>query len=54
MESSRISIDEMTTTSSDKSIAESIDVAYQTSIEDTPLEAGKFTLTNDANKGVVL
>ncbi|KAF2582334.1 hypothetical protein F2Q68_00006892 [Brassica cretica] len=44
----------MTTTSSDKLIAESIDVAHQTSTDDTPPEAGKFTLTNDANKGVVL
>ncbi|KAF3504922.1 hypothetical protein F2Q69_00042562 [Brassica cretica] len=44
----------MTTTSSDKSIAESIDAAHQTSIDDTPPKAGKFPLTNDTNKGVVL
>ncbi|KAF3509171.1 hypothetical protein F2Q69_00006891 [Brassica cretica] len=54
MDFNRISIDEITTTSSDKSIAESIDAAHQTSIDDTPPEAGKFPLTNDSNKGVVL
>ncbi|KAF3564497.1 hypothetical protein DY000_02015055 [Brassica cretica] len=54
MEFGRISINEMTTTLSDRSIAESIDAAHQTSMDDTPPEAGKFPLTNDANKGVVL
>ena len=54
MEFGRISINEMTTTLSDRSIAELIDAAHQTSIDDTPPEAGKFPLTNDANKGVVL
>ncbi|KAF3504109.1 hypothetical protein F2Q69_00042164 [Brassica cretica] len=44
----------MTTTSSDKPRAESIDAAHQTSIDDTPSEAGKFPLTNNANKEVVL
>ncbi|KAF2574235.1 hypothetical protein F2Q70_00002744 [Brassica cretica] len=44
----------MTTTSSDKPRAESIDAAHQTSIDDTPPEAGKFPLTNNANKEVVL
>ncbi|KAF2579851.1 hypothetical protein F2Q70_00043327 [Brassica cretica] len=44
----------MTTMSSDKSTAESIDAARQTSIDDNPPEAGKFPLTNDINKGVVL
>ncbi|KAF3509169.1 hypothetical protein F2Q69_00006893 [Brassica cretica] len=39
MEFGRISIYEMTTTSSDKSIAESIDAAHQTSIDDTPPKA---------------
>ncbi|KAF2574453.1 hypothetical protein F2Q70_00003691 [Brassica cretica] len=47
MEFGRISIDEMTKTSSEKSILELINA-------DTPPEAGKFPLTNDANKGVVL
>ncbi|KAF3511983.1 hypothetical protein F2Q69_00007537 [Brassica cretica] len=44
----------MTTTSSDKLTAESIDAARQTSIDDTLPEAGKFPFTNDINKGVVL
>ena len=54
MEFGRTSIDEMTATSSDKSTAKSIDAAHQTSIDDTPPEAGKFSLTNNANEGVVL
>ncbi|KAF2566014.1 hypothetical protein F2Q68_00025283 [Brassica cretica] len=39
MEFGRISIDEMTTTSSDMSTAKSIDAAHQTSIDDTQPEA---------------
>ncbi|KAF2617821.1 hypothetical protein F2Q68_00039772 [Brassica cretica] len=54
MEFGRTSIDEMTATSSDKSTAKSIDAAHQTSIDDTPPEAGKFSLTNNANEGLVL
>ncbi|KAF3512924.1 hypothetical protein F2Q69_00009932 [Brassica cretica] len=54
MDFGRISIDETTTTSSDMSTKKSIDAAHQTSIDDTPPEAGKFSLTDNANKGVVL
>ena len=54
MEFGRISIDKMTTTSSDKSTAKSIDAAHQTSIDDTPPEAGKFSLTNNVNEWVAL
>ncbi|WZZ35128.1 hypothetical protein YC2023_018529 [Brassica napus] len=54
MDFGRISIDETTTTSSDKSTEKSIDAAHQTSIDDTPPEEGKFALTYNANKGVVL
>ena len=62
MDFGRTSIDEMTTTSSDESTEQSIDATHQTSIDathqtsidDTPLEAGKFSLTYNANKGVVL
>ncbi|KAF3554676.1 hypothetical protein F2Q69_00012860 [Brassica cretica] len=54
MEFGQISIDEMTTTSSDMSTAKSIDAAHQTSIDDTPPEASKFSLTNNANEGLVL
>ncbi|KAF3511420.1 hypothetical protein F2Q69_00006584 [Brassica cretica] len=43
----------MTTTSSDKSTAKSIDAAHQTSIDDTPPEAGKFSLTNNANESAI-
>ena len=50
----RIWIDETTTISSDKSTAKSIDAAHQTSINDTPPEASKFSLTYNANEGVVL
>ena len=32
----------------------SIDAAHQTSIDDTPPETGKSSLTNNANEGVVL
>ncbi|KAF2554252.1 hypothetical protein F2Q68_00033841 [Brassica cretica] len=49
----RISIDETTTTSSNKSTAKSIDGAHQTSIDTLP-EAGKFSLTYNTNEGVVL
>ncbi|KAF3532206.1 hypothetical protein DY000_02040066 [Brassica cretica] len=54
MEFGRISIDKITTISSDKSTAKSIDAAHQTSIDDTPPKAGKFPLTNNANEGVFL
>ena len=62
MDFGRVSIDEATKTSSamstEKSIdaahQTSIDAAHQTSIEDTLPEAGKFSLTYNANKGVVL
>ena len=54
MDFGRISIDETTTTSSDKSTEKSIEAAHQTSIDDTPPEEGKFALTYNANKGVVL
>ncbi|KAF3604045.1 hypothetical protein F2Q69_00035069 [Brassica cretica] len=62
MDFGRTSIDEMTTTSSDESTEQSIDATHQTSIDathqtsidDTPLEAGKFSLTNNANERVVL
>ena len=54
MDFERISIDEATTTSSDMSTEKQIDATHQTSIDDTPLEAGKFSLTYNANKGVVL
>ena len=46
MDFGRISIEETTTTLSDKSTVKSID--------DTPPEAGKFSLTYNANEGVVL
>ncbi|KAF3595587.1 hypothetical protein DY000_02025122 [Brassica cretica] len=54
MDFSRTSIDEMTTTSSDESTETLIDASLQISIDDTPLEAGKFSLTNHANEEVVL
>ena len=54
MDFGRISIDETTTTSSDKLMAKSIDAAHQTSIVNTPPEAGNFFLTYNANEGVVL
>ena len=53
MDFGRISIDETTTTSSDKSTEKSIDATHQTSIDDTPAEEGKFSLTYNANEGVV-
>ena len=54
MDFGRISIDETTKTSSDKSTEKSIDAAHQTSIDDTPPEAGKFSLTNNDNEEVLL
>ncbi|KAF3603042.1 hypothetical protein F2Q69_00034625 [Brassica cretica] len=54
MDFGRTSIDETTTTSSDESTEKSIDAAHQTSIDDSPPEAGKSSLTNNANEGVVL
>ena len=54
MDFGQISIDETTTTSSDKSTEKLIDAAHQTSIDDPPPEAGKFSLAYNANKGVVL
>ncbi|KAF2590771.1 hypothetical protein F2Q70_00038815 [Brassica cretica] len=54
MDFSRASIDNTATTSSDESIEKSVDTAHQTSIDDTSPEAGKFSLTYNTNKGVVL
>ena len=54
MDFGRTLIDEMRTISSDESTEQSIDATHQTSIDDTPSEAGKFSLTNNANQGVVL
>ncbi|KAF3586002.1 hypothetical protein F2Q69_00027764 [Brassica cretica] len=54
MDFGRISIDETTTTSSDMSTEKLIDAEHQTSIDNTPPEAGKFSRTNNASKGVVL
>ena len=54
MDFGQTSIDEMTTTSSDESTKQSIDATHQTSIDDTPTEAGKFSLTSNANAGIVL
>ncbi|KAF3547868.1 hypothetical protein DY000_02007224 [Brassica cretica] len=54
MDFGQTSIDEMTTTSSDESTEQSIDATHQTSIDDTPTEAGKFSLTSNANAGIVL
>ncbi|KAF3561079.1 hypothetical protein DY000_02016228 [Brassica cretica] len=54
MDFGRRSIDEVRARSSNKSTAISVDVTHQTSIDNTPPEAGKFSLTNDANEGVVL
>ncbi|KAF3598292.1 hypothetical protein F2Q69_00035148 [Brassica cretica] len=44
----------MTKTSSDETTETSIDASLQTSIDDTPPEAGKFSLTNHVNEEVVL
>ncbi|KAF3586399.1 hypothetical protein F2Q69_00027612 [Brassica cretica] len=54
MDFGRTSIDEVTTTSSDKPTETSIDALQQTSIDNPQLEAGKSSLTNHANEGVVL
>ena len=54
MDFGRTSIDKVRAISSDKSAAISVEVEHQTSIDNTPPEAGKFSLTNDANEGVVL
>ena len=54
MDFGRASIDDIVKTSSDESTEISVDTAHQTSIDDTPPEAGKFSLTNNANEGVVL
>ncbi|KAF3501292.1 hypothetical protein F2Q69_00043558 [Brassica cretica] len=54
MDFGRTSIDETTTTSSDESTQQSIDATHQTSIDDILPEAGKFSLTNMANEGVLL
>ena len=48
------SIDEIATTSSDESTEISVNTAHQTSIDDTPPEAGKFSLTNNDNEEVLL
>ncbi|KAF3532037.1 hypothetical protein DY000_02039624 [Brassica cretica] len=54
MDFSRTLIDEMRTISSDELTEQLIDATHQTSIDDTPPEAGKFSLTKNANEGVVL
>ena len=54
MEYSRTSIDEVRAISSDMSIEISVDDAHRTLIENTPPEAGKYSLTDDANEIVVL
>ncbi|KAF3489170.1 hypothetical protein F2Q69_00054462 [Brassica cretica] len=54
MDFGRASIDNTTTTSRDESAEKSVDTARQTSINDTSPEAGKFSLTYNTNKGVVL
>ena len=54
MDFGRASIDDIVKTSSDESTEISVDTAHQTSIDDTPPEAGKFSLTYNANEGVVL
>ncbi|KAF3595350.1 hypothetical protein DY000_02022181 [Brassica cretica] len=54
MDFGRASIDDIAKTSSDESTEISVDTAHQTSIDDTPPEAGKFSLTYNTNEGVVL
>ncbi|KAF3594256.1 hypothetical protein DY000_02021273 [Brassica cretica] len=54
MDFGQASIDEIATTSSDESTEISVNTAHQTSIDDTPPEAGKFSLTNNDNEEVVL
>ncbi|KAF3537743.1 hypothetical protein F2Q69_00021004 [Brassica cretica] len=53
-EATAISVDISTAISSDKSTEISIDNSHQTSIDSTPPEAGKYSLTDDANERVVL
>ena len=48
------SIDEVTTTSSDESTETSIDALQQRSIDNPQPEAGRSSLTNHANEGLVL
>ena len=50
----RTLIDGIRTTSSDESTETSTDASLQISIDDTPPEAGKFSLTNHDNEEVVL
>ncbi|KAF3578007.1 hypothetical protein DY000_02031225 [Brassica cretica] len=54
MDFGRASIDNIATTSSDESTEILVDTAHQTSIDDTPPEVGKFSLTNNANEEIVL
>ncbi|KAF3559017.1 hypothetical protein F2Q69_00013110 [Brassica cretica] len=54
MDFGRTSIDEVRSISSDKSTEISVDDAHQTLIDNTPPEAGKYSLTDDANERVVL
>ncbi|KAF2544807.1 hypothetical protein F2Q70_00021839 [Brassica cretica] len=53
-EATTMSVDISTAILSDKSTEISIDDAHQTSIDSTPPEAGKYSLTDDANERVVL
>ncbi|KAF3548663.1 hypothetical protein DY000_02007783 [Brassica cretica] len=50
MDFGRTLIDEVRAISSDKSATTLVDVEHQTSIDNTPPEAGKFSLTNNANE----
>ncbi|KAF2582276.1 hypothetical protein F2Q68_00004618 [Brassica cretica] len=54
MDFGRTSIDEVRAISSDMSTAISVDDAHRTSINNTPPEAGKYSLTDNANEIVVL
>ena len=54
MDFGRTSIDELIITSSDGSTKKSIDASLQISIDNTPPEAGKFSLTNHTNEEVGL
>ena len=54
MDFGRTLIDGITTTSSDESTETLIGASLQISIDDTPPEAGKFSLTNHVNEEVVL
>ena len=53
-EAIEISIDKARAISIDKSTGISVNDADQTSIDNTPPEAGKYSLTDDANERVVL